>query len=95
MFDYEGSSSFYKGSGDVVDIKSICKAENCGPIRATELVIESLKESGKKYQFCIVDTISKINEHAEKLALFNYKKTPQGKNFNGQSVMTLAHGAGK
>lgn len=94
IFDYEDSSSFYRGKADVVNIQDIVNKEGCGPIAATGKAISALKAAGKKYTYGIIDTISKLDDHAEGLALVNYKNSPIGKNFNGRSVFELPRGSG-
>lgn len=61
--------------------------------------VKSLKEANKEkgdyvYEYGILDTATKMEDLALKLALLEYKKTPMGKTFNGSDVTTLPNGAG-
>jgi hypothetical protein len=51
---------------------------------------KAIKEKGNPYKYVTIDTVTALEEIAIKL----YKKTPMGKNFSGDSVITLPNGAG-
>jgi hypothetical protein len=53
-----------------------------------------IKEEGKPYDYVTIDTVTKLEEMVMPLAVKNYKKTPMGKNFQSDSVLTLPNGAG-
>jgi hypothetical protein len=59
---------------------------------------KQILENGKPYKYVAIDTITKLEEWAEKYATSKYKKSAQGKNFDrenqGLSVLTLPNGAG-
>jgi hypothetical protein len=55
---------------------------------------ESIKEEGKPYKYVAIDTITKLENWCEETAKNMYKKTPMGKKFNGESVLTLPNGGG-
>jgi hypothetical protein len=50
--------------------------------------------TGKPYKFVTIDTIDKLEEWAEVDATNEYKKSIQGKNFSGSSVLNLPNGGG-
>ena len=104
IFDYEDSSGFYSGNSDVVNIKRVVEEFNSneenkkagkkiGVLGATKMVINAIRDSGKKYDFCIIDSLSKIDELAEQLGLANYKATPAGKDYK-EPLLNLSYGAG-
>ena len=55
---------------------------------------KAIKEAGKPYKFITVDTITVLEEMIMPLAIKLYRKTPMGKNFDGDNVTTLPNGAG-
>lgn len=94
LFDLEGSSGYFKGKGDVVDIRNRMAVEGVGMLTAITRTINEIKESGNKYKFVIIDTISVLDELADTVATIKYKKSIQGKDFKGSSVLELGYGAG-
>lgn len=46
-------------------------------------------KANKPYKFIALDTSTKFEEWCEPLATEDYKNSPQGKNFTGESVLTL------
>lgn len=93
-FDLEDSTGHFEGAADIVNINKIAEANDWGPVTTIKEVTDSIKASGKKYRFGIVDTMSVIDDIAEPLALLNYISTPLGKGFDGKSIFELSHGAG-
>ena len=55
---------------------------------------KAIKEADKPYKYVTVDTVTALEEMIMPLAIKLYKKTPMGKNFSGDSVITLPNGAG-
>jgi len=55
---------------------------------------KAIKEKGQPYKYVTVDTVTALEEMIMPLAIKLYKKTPMGKNFSGDSVITLPNGAG-
>lgn len=55
---------------------------------------EKIKAEGKPYKYVAIDTIGALEAWCEGAALNAYKKTPMGKNYKGESVLTLPNGAG-
>jgi len=55
---------------------------------------KAVKEAGNPYKFVTVDTVTALEDMVMPLAIKLYRKTPMGKNFDGDSVITLPNGAG-
>ena len=55
---------------------------------------KAVKEAGKPYKFITIDTITVLEEMIMPLAIKLYRQTPMGKNFDGDTVITLPNGAG-
>jgi hypothetical protein len=55
---------------------------------------KAIKEKGKPYKYVTVDTVTALEEMIMPLAVKLYKQTSMGKNFSGDSVITLPNGAG-
>ena len=49
---------------------------------------------GQHYDFIILDTVTALEEMANEYAIKIYQDTPQGKNFMGDNILTLAQGGG-
>lgn len=92
-FDLEDSTGHFEGKASVVNIKKIAKAKGWGPIKTIKMMTNYLKEQGKQYKYCIIDTISVVDDLAEGLALANYQATKEGRNYTG-SIFDLEWGKG-
>jgi hypothetical protein len=55
---------------------------------------KAIKEAGKPYDYVTVDTVTALEEMIMPLAIKLYRQTPMGKNFDGDTVVTLPNGAG-
>jgi len=55
---------------------------------------KAIKEAGCPYKYVTVDTVTALEDMIMPLAIKLYKKTPMGKNFDGDTVTTLPNGAG-
>jgi len=55
---------------------------------------EQIKAKGKPYKYVAIDTITALEQWCEETAKSMYMNTPMGKNFKGESVLTLPNGAG-
>jgi len=93
-FDLENSSGHFGGNAKVVNILEIAGKNDWGPVTTIRHMTDHIKGSGKRYRFCVVDTISVIDDWAEALAFVNYKSSPAGKTFKGGSVFELDYGGG-
>lgn len=77
------------GSGYVEALK--VKIENLQDLLDTG---KAIKEADKPYDYVTVDTVTALESMVMPLAVKLYKKTPMGKNYQGDNVITLANGAG-
>ena len=55
---------------------------------------KAIKAAGNPYKFITIDTVTALEEMIMPLAIKLYRQTPMGKNFDGDTVTTLANGAG-
>tara|TARA_R100000654_G_scaffold328_2_gene1227 strand:+ start:19092 stop:19817 length:726 start_codon:yes stop_codon:yes gene_type:complete len=55
---------------------------------------KAIKEADKPYKYVTVDTVTALESMVMPLAVKLYRKTPMGKNYQGDNVITLANGAG-
>ena len=67
---------------------------NCNSVKDINELCKEVVKQGKPYKYGIVDTITKLEDMVLPYALKLYKDTPMGKNFTGESVLTLPNGAG-
>jgi len=56
--------------------------------------LTSIAKANSPYRYGTLDTITRLEEMVLPLALDMYKKTPMGRNFDGDNVLTLANGGG-
>lgn len=75
---------------DYVDAMSV----KCNSLDDIRELHKTIMEAGRPYKYIAIDTITKLEEFAEKYALELYKKTPIGKNFTGASILNLPNGWG-
>jgi hypothetical protein len=55
---------------------------------------KAVKAAGSPYKFITIDTVTALEDMIMPLAIKLYKATPMGKNFDGDTVVTLPNGAG-
>lgn len=55
---------------------------------------KAIKEAGCPYDYITIDNLTRLAEMAKPIALSNFLKSDQGKNFTGTDVLTASHGAG-
>jgi hypothetical protein len=55
---------------------------------------KAIKAAGNPYKFITVDTVTALEDMIMPLAIKLYRQTPMGKNFDGDTVVTLPNGAG-
>lgn len=67
---------------------------NCNSVKEINELCKEVIKQGKPYQYGIVDTITKLEDMVLPYAKKLYMETPMGKNFTGESVLTLPNGAG-
>jgi hypothetical protein len=67
------------------------KANNLQELKA---VGKAIKDAGYPYKYVTIDTVTALEDMVMPLAVSLYKQTAMGKNYSGDSVLTLANGAG-
>jgi hypothetical protein len=55
---------------------------------------KAIKAAGNQYKFITIDTVTALEDMIMPLAVKLYKATSMGKNFDGDTVVTLPNGAG-
>jgi hypothetical protein len=55
---------------------------------------KAIKAAGNPYKFVTIDTVTALEDMIMPLAIKLYRATPMGKNFDGETVVTLPNGAG-
>lgn len=100
--DIDNSADFY--GGQYINVHSIKKelSEKSGKeitlLQAYLYVVAKLKEAVIKnevsYDYLTIDNTSVLEELAKDYALMNYKKTPMGKNYQGDDIYQLPNGQG-
>jgi len=55
---------------------------------------KAIKAAGKPYKYVTVDTVTALEDMIMPLAVSLYQKTSMGKNFSGDTVLSLPNGAG-
>jgi hypothetical protein len=88
-FDLENSTGHFKGKANVVNIMTASKKLELGPISTIRKMTYHIKSQKKTYRFCIIDSISVIDDWAENLALANYKASAIGKNSTVTSIFEV------
>jgi hypothetical protein len=96
-----GKTTAYAGLENnlILDLENGCEYVEALKISITNLqdlldTGKAIKEAGKPYKYITVDTVTALEDMIMPLAVKLYKQTPMGKNFDGDSVITLANGAG-
>lgn len=98
LIDMEDSSDYFDGVS--INVQKECSKQGIGPITALRQIAKQIRDANKEkgdyvYKYGIIDTISKVEEYAESYAVIMYKKTPQGKDYRGNNVITdLDYGGG-
>jgi hypothetical protein len=100
--DIDNSADFY--GGQYINVHAVKKElsdknqKDVSLLQAYLYVITKLKEAIQKgevsYDYVTIDNTSVLEELAKDYALVNYKRTPMGKNFQGDDIYTLPNGAG-
>ena len=55
---------------------------------------KAIKEANYPYKYVTIDTVTALEDMVMPLAINLYKQTPMGKNYSGDSILTLPNGAG-
>lgn len=83
ILDFEDGAGFVDAMK--INIDSLAKLREVGT---------KILAANKPYKRIAVDTVTAMEDMCRGLALNLYKKTPIGKNFDGDNVLTLPNGAG-
>lgn len=104
FIDLENSTEFYAGQANIFNTQ-----KNYAEYAETEQtpmpyeiyvakylhsIVEAAKENGPQYDYIIVDTATALQDIAEVVATLRYKRTPMGKTFKEDTILTMAHGGG-
>jgi AAA domain-containing protein len=97
LLDLENGAGFVDAMK--INVLDIARENEISPIAALKQVINTLKEANKAkggfvYKYGAIDTVTALEDHCLVLANKLYKDTPQGRNWQGDDVTTLANGAG-
>lgn len=97
LIDLEDGSEFVNAMK--INVLGIAKKNDISPISALKQVISKIKEENAKagkfiYKYGAIDTVTALEDHVLLLANKLYTQTPQGRNWQGDDVTTLANGAG-
>ena len=96
-----GKTTAYAGLEDnlIIDLEN-----GADYVEALKVKVSSLQElldtgkairaAGNPYKFITIDTVTALEDMIMPLAIKLYKATPMGKNFDGDTVVTLPNGAG-
>ena len=77
------------GADYVEDIK--LKANNLQELKE---IGKAIKEANYPYKYVTIDTVTALEDMVMPLAINLYKQTSMGKNYSGDSILTLPNGAG-
>lgn len=55
---------------------------------------KAIREANNPYKYVTIDTVTALEDMVMPLAISLYQKTPMGKNYSGDSILTLPNGAG-
>lgn len=97
LLDLENGAGFVDAMK--INVLDEAKKQDISPIAALKEVINKIKEANKAkgdyvYKYGAIDTVTALEDHCLVLANKLYKDTPQGRNWQGDDVTTLANGAG-
>jgi hypothetical protein len=96
-----GKTTAYAGLEDnlIIDLENGTDFVDAMKVKVNSLqelldVGKAVKEAGKPYKFITLDTVTALEDMIMPLAIKLYRATPMGKNFDGDTVVTLPNGAG-
>lgn len=67
---------------------------NANNLQELKEIGKAIKEAGYPYKYVTIDTVTALEDMVMPLAINLYQKTPMGKNYSGDSILTLPNGAG-
>ena len=96
-----GKTTAFAGLDDnlIIDLESGADYVEALKVKANNLqelkeVGKAIKEAGHPYKYITIDTVTALEDMVMPLAISLYQKTPMGKNYSGDSILTLPNGAG-
>lgn len=101
LLDLEDGSDTYSGLKLNVEEKrrnlEIATGTRVSKLKIFYSIIKKLadkKKEGFMYDYIALDTLTALEEMAKELALYNYRVSPEGKNFKGADIYTVSRGLG-
>ena len=96
-----GKTTAFAGLDDnlIIDLESGADYVEALKVKANNLqelkeVGKAIKEANYPYKYITIDTVTALEDMVMPLAISLYQKTPMGKNYSGDSILTLPNGAG-
>jgi hypothetical protein len=96
-----GKTTAFAGLDDnlIIDLENGADYVEALKVKANNLqelkeVGKAIKEAGHPYKYITIDTVTALEDMVMPLAISLYQKTPMGKNYSGDSILTLPNGAG-
>lgn len=96
-----GKTSAFAGLEDnlIIDLENGADYVDAMKLKANNLqelkeIGKAIKDAGYPYKYVTIDTVTALEEMVMPLAVNLYQKTAMGKNYSGDSILTLANGAG-
>lgn len=96
-----GKTSAFAGLEDnlIIDLENGADYVDAMKLKANNLqelkeIGKAIKDAGYPYKYVTIDTVTALEEMVMPLAVSLYQKTAMGKNYSGDSILTLANGAG-
>ena len=96
-----GKTTAFAGLDDnlIIDLENGADYVEALKVKANNLqelkeVGKAIKEANYPYKYITIDTVTALEDMVMPLAISLYQKTPMGKNYSGDSILTLPNGAG-
>jgi len=96
-----GKTTAFAGLDDnlIIDLENGTDYVEAIKVKANNLqelkeVGKAIKEAGYPYKYITIDTVTALEDMVMPLAINLYKQTAMGKNYSGDSILTLPNGAG-
>ena len=96
-----GKTTAYAGLDNnlILDLENGCEYVEALKVKISNLqelldTGKAIKAAGNPYKFITVDTVTALEDMIMPLAIKLYRATAMGKNFDGDTVVTLPNGAG-
>ena len=96
-----GKTTAFAGLDDnlIIDLENGADYVEALKVKANNLqelkeVGKAIKEAGHPYKYITIDTVTALEDMVMPLAISLYQKTPMGKNYSADSILTLPNGAG-